>query len=277
LQAAEKKIQQWVQLLSTPLKQIDIVSNINMAQWNKFILSNAPLFFYGLNKKISIDKMVQQFSIEYHAIEAEIVATVDLSKKILAYEANQTETIITDQVNEKMIATDVTVLAEEKFMVYTSGVVILAPYFKRFFTQLNLLEQGEWKNATAHYKAIQLVRYMATGHLMCPEHSLVLEKLLCGLEINIPIPKEVILSEKEKAEAILLLQAVIANWEQLKNTSVEGLRETFLKRDGILTKKENGWVLQVERKTVDILLDNIPWSFASLAFTWNNYIIFTTW
>jgi hypothetical protein len=73
------------------------------------------------------------------------------------------------------------------------------------------------------------------------------------------------------------LKAVITNWPKLKNTSVEGLRETFLKREGILTKKDNGWLLQVEKKTPDVLLESIPWSYSTLAFSWNNYIIFTEW
>ncbi len=45
----------------------------------------------------------------------------------------------------------------------------------------------------------------------------------------------------------------------------------------MLTKKENGWLLQVEKKTADVLLESIPWGFSTLAFSWNNYIIFTEW
>jgi hypothetical protein len=104
-----------------------------------------------------------------------------------------------------------------------------------------------------------------------------MEKLLCGLEISATIPREIALNETEITEATVLLEAVISNWAKLKNTSVEGLRETFLRREGILSKKENGWLLQVERRTVDVLLESIPWSYTTLALPWNPYIIFTEW
>jgi len=55
------------------------------------------------------------------------------------------------------------------------------------------------------------------------------------------------------------------------------LRESFLKRDGILTQKENGWLLQVERKTLDILIDSIPWGYSTVSFSWNEYLIFVEW
>jgi Contractile injection system tape measure protein len=165
----------------------------------------------------------------------------------------------------------------EKFSVQFAGIILLAPFLKQFFNALHLLEQEEWKNREAHYKAIHLIRYLASGQQMCPEHSLVMEKLLCRMEITAPIPREVELSEEEMAEAAALLQSVIANWKVLKNTSVNGLRETFLKRDGILTKKENGWLLQVERKTADVLLESIPWGYTTIALPWNSYIIFTEW
>jgi len=55
------------------------------------------------------------------------------------------------------------------------------------------------------------------------------------------------------------------------------LRESFLKRDGILTLKENGWLLQVERKTLDVLIDSIPWGYSTIAFSWNERLIFVEW
>jgi len=92
-----------------------------------------------------------------------------------------------------------------------------------------------------------------------------------------PIDSEIVLTQKEMDEADLLLQSVIEHWKALKNTSITGLRESFLKRDGIITPKENGWLLQIERKTLDVLLDKIPWGFSTISLPWNRYIIFTEW
>ncbi len=86
---------------------------------------------------------------------------------------------------------------------------------------------------------------------------------------------------KDRAEAEQLLAAVIAHWSALKNTSVNGLRESFLKRDAILTRSasasDGGWLLQVERKTLDILLDSIPWGYNQVRLPWNDYIIMVEW
>jgi hypothetical protein len=109
------------------------------------------------------------------------------------------------------------------------------------------------------------------------EYQLVLEKILCGVPVGETIDTSIILTKEEMAEGELLLQSVIEHWSVLKNTSVNGLRESFLKRDGLLTCKDNGWLLQVERKTLDVLVDNIPWGFSTVLLPWNNYIISTEW
>jgi hypothetical protein len=74
-----------------------------------------------------------------------------------------------------------------------------------------------------------------------------------------------------------LLQSVLEHWKALRNTSLTGLRETFFKRDGLITRKENDWLLQVERKTLDVLLDSMPWGYSAVSLPWNDYIIYTEW
>ncbi len=229
--------------------------------------------------------MIDEYANEFTAKIVATISPVKAAEKIIAYEKEagddkRSELIIDKEAKKEAEAAGIIkidIVHPEKFTVHTAGAVLLAPYFKQLFTHMDLLEQGEWKNREAQYKAIHLIRFLVTGEQMCTEHSLVMEKLLCGIEISATIPREIELSETEMAEATDLLQAVISNWARLKNTSVEGLRETFLKRDGILSKKENSWLLQVERRTVDVLLESIPWSYTTLAFTWNSYIIFTEW
>ncbi len=169
----------------------------------------------------------------------------------------------------------------EKFFIKTGGIVLLAPYFKPFFTELGLLEGDKWVNKAAAYKAVHVLKYLGTGLQNQPEYSLVLEKICCSLSPEEPVPLEMPLEEKDRAEAEQLLAAVIAHWSALKNTSVNGLRESFLKRDAILTRSasasDGGWLLQVERKTLDILLDSIPWGYNQVRLPWNDYIIMVEW
>jgi len=284
---AREKTEQWFTLFfieKINKKQEAVLSRETIKKRDQFILFHAPQFFNVAEKKNITTQLIETFVSEFKTIVYEDIPASIVIEKIIAngQEVQNSPEILIDTINKMQEPiTETNDLAEtitaEKFTVHTAGTVLLAPYFKQLFTQLNFLDHGEWKNAETHYKAIHLVRYMATGQLMCAEHTLVMEKLLCGMEITAPIPRQVMLTDEEKNEATALLKAVIGNWSKLKNTSVQGLRETFLKREGILTKKDSGWLLQVEKKTADVLLESIPWSDSTLAFSWNNYIIFTEW
>jgi hypothetical protein len=74
-----------------------------------------------------------------------------------------------------------------------------------------------------------------------------------------------------------LLTSMIANWPILRSTSVEGLQETFLQREGRLQQTPDGWRLVVQRKTLDVLLDRIPWSISTIIHPWMAAPIFVTW
>ena len=164
-----------------------------------------------------------------------------------------------------------------KYLVKHAGIILLSPFLKFFFKNLNLLEANQWKTKDAQYKAFHLLKFISTGLQQTPEYNLTLEKIICGVAIEEPIPLEIILSENEINESQSLLESVIEHWKAIKNTSVNGLREAFLKRDGILTEKENGWLLQVERKTLDILMEDIPWGYSTIAFPWNSNLICIEW
>ena len=166
---------------------------------------------------------------------------------------------------------------KEKLTVRHAGMILLAPYLKAFFSKLDLLNENLWINKDAQYRGLYLLKYLSSGIVKTFEYQLILEKLLCGIALEQPVPSGIILSENEIEESDLLLNSVIEHWKALKNTSVNGLRETFLKRDGIIMRTEDGWLLQVERKTVDVLLESIPWGFGAAKLPWNEYIIVTEW
>lgn len=65
-----------------------------------------------------------------------------------------------------------------------------------------------------------------------------------------------------------MLDSVIQLWTKIGNTSVEGLRKSFLQREGNLEEKEDYYILNVEERAYDVLLDSIPWSFAEIRFPW---------
>lgn len=165
----------------------------------------------------------------------------------------------------------------EKVAVHEAGIILLAPFFSRFFKNRGLLNDDQWINREAQYKAIHLLKFLSTGNWQTPEYELALEKICCGISLDEPVPRCVECDDEDKAEAESLLLSVIEHWKVLKNTSVNGLRSTFLQRDGILTFKENNWNLRVERKAYDVMLDAVPWGFSTTVLPWNSCLIYTEW
>ncbi|MFZ4547184.1 MAG: contractile injection system tape measure protein [Bacteroidales bacterium] len=156
-----------------------------------------------------------------------------------------------------------------------SGLVILHPFLPQLFSALGISEND---NLIDTNKALCLLNYLATGQKEMPEYNLILPKVLCQVAITAPAPIEVPLTDNELQEADNLINAVINHWEALRNTSREGLRSTFLLRAGKLSKKEDGdWLLQVENKSFDVLLDQLPWGISVIKLPWMKQMLWVEW
>lgn len=157
------------------------------------------------------------------------------------------------------------------------GIVILNPFFKRYFEDLGLVNEGEFISEAARGRAVLLLHYLATGETTAAEFDLALQKVLCGYPADETLETSVKLTKREKSESEKLLKAVIGYWEPLKNTSIAGLRGTFLCRTGNLELKESGWLLKIEQKTVDILLGKLPWGFSTIRLRWMKKMLSVDW
>jgi hypothetical protein len=158
-----------------------------------------------------------------------------------------------------------------------AGMVLAAPYLPRLFGMLDLLREGRFLDEAAAARAVHLLQYLVDGSTQSPEPVLVLNKILCGVPLDTPVPRDVALSEAECAAAEGLLGGIVANWTALGRTSVSGLRETFLQREGRLTLKDDAWHLLVEPHAFDMLLDRLPWSIATLRLAWMDRVLHVEW
>jgi hypothetical protein len=165
----------------------------------------------------------------------------------------------------------------EEIYVENAGLVLAAPYLPRLFAMLGLLEGPVFRDVEAAERAVHLLQYLVDGSEGAPEFSLVLNKVLCGLAIAMPIEREVDLSEREKEAVEGLLRGMIENWKGIGRTSVQGLRETFLQREGTLRLHDGVWQLLVAPKQFDMLLDTLPWSISVIRHHWMNRVIHVTW
>ena len=158
-----------------------------------------------------------------------------------------------------------------------AGLVILWPYLERYFELLEMVNNKKFKSKKAARRAVQLLQYLVTGLDSAPEHELLLNKVLCGVEIATPMPFEIELSDQERDISEQMLKGLLQNWPRLKNTSIEALREGFLVRDGRLIETDEVWQLKVEDKTLDILMDSMPWSFGIIKLPWMNKRLNVEW
>lgn len=170
----------------------------------------------------------------------------------------------------------------EPIFIANAGLVLFAPYLPALLERLGVLTNDEdgkshIADIDAASRAVHLLQYMVDQRLDAPEHELVLNKLLCGVAVGQPVLAS---HAAEPADLELcdgLLDAVIANWPIIAGTSREGLRETFLQREGRLRHEEESWRLQVQRKGLDVLVDRVPWSFATIFHRWMPQPLQVTW
>ncbi|MCW3849029.1 contractile injection system tape measure protein [Sphingomonas sp. LB-2] len=159
-----------------------------------------------------------------------------------------------------------------------AGLVLLNPYLPALFERLNLPNpEGRIIGLAAASRAVHLLQYCATGRLDTPEPALALNKLLAGLPLDTPVAPHIAPSQADLETCDSLLAAMIANWPAIRGTSADGLRETFLQREGRLDRTDTGWRLTVQRKGLDVLVDQLPWSIAVVFHRWMPAPIHTRW
>ncbi|PHR46566.1 MAG: hypothetical protein COA32_10505 [Fluviicola sp.] len=175
-------------------------------------------------------------------------------------------------------------LGEEKprafldpIFVKNAGLIILSPYLGMLFERCGLMQGSEYVNDKSRSKAVHLLQYAATGETSKEEHGLVINKLLCGMTITDPIEKNIELTEEDKETVNGLLTAITQQWKPLSGTSIEGLQESFLQREGKLEEEEEQYFLKIEQKAFDMLLDQISWNISNIKLSWMEKNIVIEW
>lgn len=236
-----------------------VVKNIRFLYENNISLNNitpADLLFENINEAVLLEKM-NRLSPAKNKITTDEIIKID--KKLAA----QKSKLQND--NKDVLFCD------------NCGIVLLHPFFKPYFEDLKLAGNKTFISEAAQKRAVLLLHYLSTGLTEAAEFNLVLQKVLCGYISEESLPATIELSQQEIDESTKLLQSVINYWPPLKKTSIEGLRNTFLQRKGKLIQTENGWQLTVEQKTVDILIDKLPWGFSTIKLPWMHALLNVDW
>jgi hypothetical protein len=161
-----------------------------------------------------------------------------------------------------------------------AGLVILFPFLPMLFMRLNMLSQDrrDFNSNESKVRAIFILQHlMASEDREYDEKDLFLNRLLINYPFNEPLPKRMEPNQDELNTIDSLLEAAKTNWEKMRNTSMRGFQEAFLRRAGFIEKTEREWVLTVEERAFDILLDSIPWSYKLVRLPWMENILKVNW
>jgi hypothetical protein len=169
-------------------------------------------------------------------------------------------------------------IAKEDFiLIPDAGLVLLHPFLRQLFESCHWLNENEFVNDEARNRAVYALHYLAAGDEEAPEYILMLPKLLCGIPLDWPLGQAMPLTDAEKEACDEMLLQVIGYWKALRNTSLAGLRGIFLRRQGKLSFPDEGWRLEVQRKTEDILLNRLPWGISMIKFSWMPRLLSVSW
>lgn len=169
------------------------------------------------------------------------------------------------------------VLESEGLFVKNAGLVLLHPFISSFFAFSSVAVDGKFIDKSNRNKAVRLLQYLATGDAPVHEHEMVMAKIFCGVSLPHAIDLSVPLDEEAKRRSDELLREVIRHWSILKDTSPDGLRESFLQRAGKYYKSGNRHILHIENSSIDILLDHLPWGLSAVKLPWMKFLLNIEW
>jgi hypothetical protein len=173
-------------------------------------------------------------------------------------------------------------LKEEKIQSETAyfnfaGIVIIWPLIVPLFDDRQLLENRNFKDEEARFKGLQMLNYLVNGDEVVEEKDMPLNKILCGIPRNESVLFTSELSNDDKLELNALLAHLIKHWSILKNTSIQGLRDGFIHRKGQIAENEIEWSLKVEQKSIDLLMNSMPWGYKMIKLPWMNKLLVVEW
>lgn len=171
----------------------------------------------------------------------------------------------------------------EYIEVPNAGLCLLAIWFTRLFGMLGLLKEKEdgkkdLRDMEARIRAIFILQRIVTDEPReYKEQELAFNRILTGCPFYVPLPKRLPLTSQEIQTVESMLSGVKSNWDKLKNTSVKGFQHSFIERPGKLEQREDKWVLYVENRSYDLLLDSLPWSYRQIRLPWLKKNIHVVW
>ncbi|MBS1744752.1 MAG: hypothetical protein JST21_01135 [Bacteroidetes bacterium] len=250
---------------------IDTVTGFKM-----FMLECIHVFNTEISESSYFYKVLQDVRLLFEKRKLIVQGLLNATEKILAIINREAEPVFEYIINEPELY--FTREIENKIHIDNAGLILLHPYLPIVFKELGWTEaENNFINIHCQQKAILFLQFIVNGKSKQSEHLLVLNKILCGWPVVLPMKNRVVFSPAEKQAAADVLDSLIEHWAVLRNTSRRGLIESFISRKGLIEKTNDGFVVQVEKNSIDILLDSLPFGINTIKLPWNEYLVYTEW
>lgn len=159
-----------------------------------------------------------------------------------------------------------------------AGIILLYPYLAKFFKDLGYMSTNQTIKKSKYNSAVAVAIYMLTGKQKAVDYQLHFIKWFLGIpERSLISVNETLLSKKEIALADTVLLSLKSHWPALKNTSINNLRESFLQRSGVMKLDQEQCYVHIERRGIDVLIDQIPFSLSIIRLPWIKQPIIVNW
>jgi hypothetical protein len=169
-------------------------------------------------------------------------------------------------------------LPVEGVRVDNAGIVLASSFIQSLFERLGLLDnKNQFVDHESNKRAVRVLDYLGTGASKYDQSYLILNKILSGLEVDEDSGRDIELSAAEKDQITSLISAIIRYWSAIGFSSVNGFRESWFIRSGVLYETTDSWELVVERRAYDVLLTKIPFAFSTVKYPWMKKPLYVRW
>ena len=288
LQFEEEEIDNFLQQLFSYHSSIDDIKiNIDIPKERKKILSVLLLFAFQNEDEIfsQAKKIFNQFFSHTEKqkilMEENVITTMLSALEIPSIKKENIKILLSKLFDEepvKIASLQIKKTSEENiYFIENAGIVLLHPFLQPLFKTIEILKENIFIDVESQRKAVLLSQFLITGNTDIPEHTLILNKILCGYNLQEAVEAKLNLKPHEEAEVNAMLDSVIEYWTALKTTSIKGLRNSFLRREGKLTEFDEYWLLQVEQKSFDVLMNFLPWGIGIIKLPWMKKRLMVEW
>lgn len=161
--------------------------------------------------------------------------------------------------------------------VSNAGIVLLWPLLPQLFTLLELYDGEKFISNEARWQAVNCLDWLVWEEEKHTGGRFTVCQLLCGIQIDTPLPEFAILTSQQRQQIEAWLSAVSQQLPAWKKLSLNDIRQLFLRRPGELILESQPPQIIVQSESFDLLLRDWPWPMTLALLPWLNQPLTIIW